>query len=153
MEQDGIGARVLALLDEIQDGLFQKALAHRAANVTTVDSYDAFKAAIEKGGFVLAPWDGSAETEAQIKEETKATIRCLPLPGQFDGQDERRHRPPQWQAERPHGALRQSVMKYRMEGGTDGRMEGKCILQLSVHPSLQTAAGADSSRAWRAKPD
>ena len=88
VEQDGIGARVLALLDEIQDGLFQKALAHRAANVTTVDSYDDFKAAIEKGGFVLAPWDGSAETEAQIKEETKATIRCLPLPGQFDGQDD-----------------------------------------------------------------
>ena len=86
--QDGIGERVLGLLREIQDGLFQKALAHRAASVTTVRTYDEFKAAIEAGGFVLAPWDGSEETEAQIKEETKATIRCLPLPGQLDGQDD-----------------------------------------------------------------
>ena len=56
------------------------ALAFREANTHRVDTYDDFKRVLdENGGFVLAPWDGSPETEAQIKEETKATIRCIPF--------------------------------------------------------------------------
>lgn len=66
-------------LEAIQTNLFERALAFRAARTTRVDDYDAFKAALdEPGGFVEAHWDGTAETEAQIKEETKATIRCIP---------------------------------------------------------------------------
>ena len=66
-------------MTEIQENLYNKALAFRKENMHTVDSYDAFKKAIEKGGFVLAHWDGTSETEEKIKEETKATIRCIPL--------------------------------------------------------------------------
>jgi prolyl-tRNA synthetase len=69
------------LLQAIQDNLFQKALALRENSTRAVDSYEAFKAEIEKGGFLLAHWDGSPETEARVKEETKATIRCIPLDG------------------------------------------------------------------------
>lgn len=68
------------LLDEIQQSIYQKALNFRTQMTTSVDSYDEFKKVLdEKGGFVLAHWDGTAETEATIKEETKATIRCIPL--------------------------------------------------------------------------
>ncbi len=67
-------------LGTIQQNLFDRALAFREARTTKVDDYDAFKAALdEPGGFVLAHWDGTAETEARIKEETKATIRCIPI--------------------------------------------------------------------------
>ena len=73
-------ANAAALLEQVQSELFSKANAFRKANTTPVDSYDDFKDVIEtKGGFVLAHWDGSGETEARIKEETKATIRCIPL--------------------------------------------------------------------------
>lgn len=68
------------LLDEIQQNIYNKALQFREANTTKVDSYEEFKKTLEtKGGFLLAHWDGTAETEAKIKEETKATIRCIPL--------------------------------------------------------------------------
>lgn len=68
------------LLEEIQKGIYQKALKFREENTTKVDSYEEFKEVIEnKGGFVLAHWDGTSETELKIKEETKATIRCIPL--------------------------------------------------------------------------
>ena len=60
---------------------YQKALAMREAGTRAVDSYDEFKVAIEDGGFLLAHWDGTAETEARVKDETKATIRCIPLVG------------------------------------------------------------------------
>ncbi|MBA9077614.1 proline--tRNA ligase [Rufibacter quisquiliarum] len=71
---------VPALLDEIQENVFQKALAFREANTTKVDSYEEFKRVLdEKPGFVLAHWDGTPETEERIKEETKATIRCIAL--------------------------------------------------------------------------
>jgi prolyl-tRNA synthetase len=77
---DSLATDAPALLETIQQSLFDNALAFRAANTTSVDSYDEFKRVIdEKGGFVLAHWDGSAETETRIKEETKATIRCIPL--------------------------------------------------------------------------
>jgi prolyl-tRNA synthetase len=69
-----------ALLDSIQQNIYQKALKFREEKITKVDSYADFKKILdEKGGFVLAHWDGTAETEGLIKEETKATIRCIPL--------------------------------------------------------------------------
>ena len=68
------------LLDEIQQNIYNRALKFRQEMTTIVDSYEEFKKVLDgKGGFVLAHWDGSAETEANIKEETKATIRCIPL--------------------------------------------------------------------------
>jgi prolyl-tRNA synthetase len=76
---DGIVEHVKALLDEIQTNIYQKALAFREENTFLVDTWDDFKAQIERGGFVMAHWDGTAETEEKIKEETKATIRCIPL--------------------------------------------------------------------------
>ena len=76
---DGISAYIVGLLDEIQENIFQKALAFREENTHSVDMWDQFKDQIEKGGFIMAHWDGTAETEEKIKEETKATIRCIPL--------------------------------------------------------------------------
>jgi prolyl-tRNA synthetase len=76
---EGIAERVKALLDEIQANIFQKALAFREANTHQLDTWEEFKTQIEKGGFIMAHWDGSSETEEKIKEETKATIRCIPL--------------------------------------------------------------------------
>ncbi len=76
---EGIADYVANLLDEIQTSIYQKALRFREENTFTVDTWDEFKAQIEKGGFILARWDGTAETEAKIKEETKATIRCIPI--------------------------------------------------------------------------
>lgn len=68
------------LLDEIQQNIYNKALAFKNEMTTNVDDYQEFKRLLdEKGGFMLAHWDGTAETEAAIKEETKATIRCIPL--------------------------------------------------------------------------
>src|SRR5690348_13989564 len=76
---DGIAAYVSDLLNEIQANIYQKALKFREENTFVVNTWDEFKEQIEKGGFILAHWDGTAETEAAIKEETKATIRCIPL--------------------------------------------------------------------------
>ena len=69
------------LLEDIQENIYQKALKHRESMTRTVDTYDEFKTEIEKGGFILAHWDGTPETEELIKAETKATIRCIPLEG------------------------------------------------------------------------
>ncbi len=67
-------------MDEIQNNLFTKALDFRDEMITEVDNFDEFKEVLEsKGGFVSAHWDGSSETEERIKEQTKATIRCIPL--------------------------------------------------------------------------
>ncbi len=77
---DGIADRVKALLDEIQDNMYQRAQAFRDSHITRADTWEDFKRILdEKGGFVAAHWDGSPETEEQIKEQTKATIRCIPL--------------------------------------------------------------------------
>jgi prolyl-tRNA synthetase len=85
---DGIADHVTTMLDEIQTGLFNRALEFREQRTHTVNSYDEFKEAIELGGFVLAHWDGSEETEARIKEDTKATIRVIPIDGEReDGRD------------------------------------------------------------------
>ena len=78
---DGIVNLVSNLLGEIQQNIFDKALKHRQSMTRTVETYDEFKEEIEKGGFILAHWDGTPETEEKIKEETKATIRCIPLEG------------------------------------------------------------------------
>jgi len=80
MSKDVIIDRVVGLMDEIQVNLFENAIDHRTAHTTEVNSYEEFKKVLEeKGGFISAHWDGSNETEEQIKNETKATIRCIPL--------------------------------------------------------------------------
>ena len=76
---DGIVDHIKTLLDEIQQNIYDRAMAFREANTFPVDTWDEFKEQIEKGGFILAHWDGTAETEEKIKDETKATIRCIPL--------------------------------------------------------------------------
>jgi prolyl-tRNA synthetase len=76
---DGVVDHIKDLLDEIQQNVYDKALAFREANTFPVDTWEEFKEQIEKGGFLLAHWDGTAETEEKIKEKTKATIRCIPL--------------------------------------------------------------------------
>lgn len=82
---DNIDQYVQDLLDKIQQNIFDKALKFREENTTLVDSYDEFKSLLNtKGGFFLAHWDGTTETEVRIKEETKATIRCIP----FDSKEE-----------------------------------------------------------------
>ncbi len=75
-----LGSRITSLLGSIQKDLFDRAAAYREQMTTPVDTYDEFQRVLEeKGGFVLAHWDGTPETEARIKEETKATIRCIPM--------------------------------------------------------------------------
>jgi prolyl-tRNA synthetase len=82
---DGVEDLIENLLVEIQNSIFQKSLDFRAEKTTKVDSYDEFKELLEtKTGFFLAHWDGTDETEEKIKNETKATIRCIP----FDNEQE-----------------------------------------------------------------
>ena len=76
---EGLDERIIGLLDDIQKSIYQRAFDFRAANVRKVDTWEEFKEEIEKGGFLLCHWDGTAETEAKIQEETKATIRCIPV--------------------------------------------------------------------------
>ncbi len=80
----GAAAALVALMDEIQAALYARALAFREAHTHKVDSWEAFRATLETdgvGNFLLAHWDGTPETERKIKEETRATIRCIPLDG------------------------------------------------------------------------
>jgi prolyl-tRNA synthetase len=79
ISQEGIADYIADLLDDIQANIFKKALKFREENTYKVDTYEEFKTKIEEGGFILAHWDGTPETEAKIKEETKTTIRCIPL--------------------------------------------------------------------------
>ena len=76
---DGIVERVQTLLDDIQRNLFEKARAYRDEHIFECDNYDEFKERVKDGGFFLCHWDGTAETEAKIKEDTQATIRCVPF--------------------------------------------------------------------------
>jgi len=76
---EGLDAFIENLLGEIQTNLFERAKAFRAANTQKVDTYEEFKSQIDGGGFFLAHWDGTKETESKIKEETQATIRCIAL--------------------------------------------------------------------------
>ena len=80
VSQEGVADRIVALLDEIQKNIFQKALDYRNSMITKVDTWEEFQQVLnEKGGFILAHWDGTPETEQAIKEATKATIRCIPM--------------------------------------------------------------------------
>ncbi|WP_281847005.1 proline--tRNA ligase [Olleya namhaensis] len=82
---DTLTDRVEGLMTEIQDTLYKKALDYRNTHITEVETFDEFKKVLEeKGGFISAHWDGTAETEDKIKEITKATIRCLPLDGKIE---------------------------------------------------------------------
>jgi prolyl-tRNA synthetase len=78
---EDIETYIKQLLEEIQINIFNKALKYREANIREVNSYEEFKVEIEKGGFLLCHWDGTPETEELIKNETKATIRCIPFAG------------------------------------------------------------------------
>ncbi len=74
-----IESKIEHLLDKIQENLFNKAMVYREENTVKIDTWEDFKVQVEKGGFILAHWDGTAETEVKIKDETKATIRAIPL--------------------------------------------------------------------------
>jgi prolyl-tRNA synthetase len=77
---DNLAGQIETLLEDMQCSIYQKALAFREANTTKVDDYQTFKEVLDgKGGFIAAHWDGTPETEEKIKDETKATIRCIPL--------------------------------------------------------------------------
>lgn len=84
VENENIVSKIGTLLEEIQNNIYNKALKFREENTIKVDDYETFKEKIEDGGFLLCHWDGTAETEEKIKNETKATIRCIP----FDGESE-----------------------------------------------------------------
>lgn len=80
LADENLSEQIKVLLNDIQENIYKKASDFREIQTTRVDSYEEFKQVLEeKGGFILAHWDGTAETEAKIKEETKATIRCIPL--------------------------------------------------------------------------
>ena len=82
LQLEGIDIKIFNLLEQIQDNLYQKALSFRENNTHIVDSWDEFQDVLEnKGGFLLAHWDGTSETEELIKEKTKATIRTIPVDG------------------------------------------------------------------------
>ena len=83
--QAGLTSLISGLLTEIQDSLFQKALKFRDSMIHKVETYEQFKDVLEnKGGFISAHWDGTSETEERIKQETKATIRCIPLNNELE---------------------------------------------------------------------
>ena len=75
----GIEDRVEALLADIQTNIFTKAKKFLDEHIFPCDNYEEFKERVKEGGFFLCPWDGTAETEARIKEETQATVRCIPF--------------------------------------------------------------------------
>jgi prolyl-tRNA synthetase len=82
---DGIAQYAASLLEEIQDNLYTKAKKYRDEHISQAENWEEFEKLLdEKGGFVSAHWDGTAETEALIKEKTKATIRCIPLNNQLE---------------------------------------------------------------------
>lgn len=77
---DGLAEHIVQLLEEVQQAMFNKALKYRESHISKADTWEEFQQVLEqKGGFVMAHWDGTAETETKIKELTKATIRCIPL--------------------------------------------------------------------------
>jgi len=83
--QEGLDIYIVKLLEDIQTAMFNKALAYRDEHITEANSYEEFKTLLdEKAGFISAHWDGTPETEQKIKEETKATIRCIPLDNKLE---------------------------------------------------------------------
>ncbi len=85
LDRDTAAEKITALLDEIQQNLYQQALDFRNEHTFSAETWDEFKSIVDKGGFVRCGWDGTAETEARIQEETKATIRCIPFDENPDG--------------------------------------------------------------------
>lgn len=79
LQQKDLAHKVENLLEKIQRNLYQKAIDYREEMTNKADSWEEFNQLIEKGGFVFAHWDGTPETEEEIKQQTKATIRCIPL--------------------------------------------------------------------------
>jgi prolyl-tRNA synthetase len=80
LQQVDLDTKIFNLLEQIQDNLYKKALTFREQNIHHADTWEEFKTTINtKPGFIMAHWDGTAETEQKIKDETKATIRCIPL--------------------------------------------------------------------------
>jgi prolyl-tRNA synthetase len=80
ISQDGAVEVIAQLMTDIQENLFNQAMKHREEHITRVDTYEEFKKLLDdKGGFFLAHWDGTKETEEKVKDETKATIRCIPF--------------------------------------------------------------------------
>jgi prolyl-tRNA synthetase len=86
--REALAVTVRRQLEAGQTALFDRARALRESNTHVVDTYDDFKQALDTGGFVLAHWDRDESTEARIKDETRATIRCLPFPGQVPGSED-----------------------------------------------------------------
>ncbi|MCK5442764.1 MAG: proline--tRNA ligase [Maribacter sp.] len=81
---DEVVSKIEFLMEDIQKNIFSKAFGYREEHITEVESYEEFKKVLEtKGGFISAHWDGTTETEDRIKEETKATIRCIPFAGEL----------------------------------------------------------------------
>ena len=79
MQLTDLSIKIEHLLEQIQDNIYRRASDFRESHTFKADSYDEFKAKLDEGGFVMAHWDGTSETELKIKDETKATIRCIPL--------------------------------------------------------------------------
>ena len=80
ISMDGIDLYIQQLLNDIQENIYKKAFAFRKEMTTPVETYEEFKEVLQnKGGFISAHWDGTSETEQKIKDETKATIRCIPF--------------------------------------------------------------------------
>ena len=80
ISQDKVVDFIYSQLEKIQSDLFQKALDFKESHITKVENFEEFKNILDnKGGFILAHWDGTQETEEMIKKSTKATIRCIPL--------------------------------------------------------------------------
>jgi len=85
VKQEGLETYIVELLDEIQANIYKKAADYRTEHITIANSYDELKDLLDnKGGFISAHWDGTPETEQKIKEETKATIRCIPLDNKLE---------------------------------------------------------------------
>jgi prolyl-tRNA synthetase len=85
LPMDGLAAAVQNLLNDIQHNMFSKAKHYQQEHITNADTWDEFVQLLdEKGGFIAAHWDGTPETEEKIKEDTKATIRCIPLNNKQD---------------------------------------------------------------------
>jgi prolyl-tRNA synthetase len=85
VSQEGLDIYILQLLNEIQENIYKKAFDYRKEHITIANTYDELKDLLDnKGGFISAHWDGTPETEQKIKEETKATIRCIPLDNKLE---------------------------------------------------------------------
>lgn len=76
---EGLAEHIISVLDDMQNNIYKKALDYRDAHIYECNDYEEFKQRVKDGGFFLCHWDGTEETEARIKEETQATIRCVPF--------------------------------------------------------------------------